>query len=192
MVVRRQEFISGGLWPELYLRSLWRQMRQCWIGATCNLQTCQGCWNVEQNTLNINILDMEAVIQSVLHFHTMLKGKLNLLRSDNVAVVTYINKLGVGAGGAGWGWGGKVPISMHEDLAVVQISQGHVLHDYCYSFRRRKKCRSRSLVPWQGFTEGVWIIQQIGFWKILWSICLPKIEIIVSQLYVPGDLVWKL
>ena len=63
-------------------------------GATCNLQTCQGCWNVEQKTLHINILEMEAVVQSVLHFHILLKGKVILLRSDNVAVVTYINKQG--------------------------------------------------------------------------------------------------
>ena len=106
-------------------------------GATCNLQTCQGCWNVEQKTLHINILEMEAVIQSVLHFHTLLKGKVILLRG----------------GGGGGGGGDKIPISMHEDMAVVQNSQGDVLHDHCYSFGRHKKCRSRSLVTSQSFTD---------------------------------------
>ena len=95
MVVRRREIVSGGPFerslPQIILTT---DVSMLGWGATCNLQTCQGCWNVEQKTLHINILEMEAVIQSVLHFHTLLKGKVILLRSDNVAVVTYIHKQG--------------------------------------------------------------------------------------------------
>ena len=41
--------------------------------------------------------------------------------------------------------GDKIPISMHEDMAVVQNSQGHVLHDHCYSFGRHNNVEADHL-----------------------------------------------
>ena len=63
-------------------------------GGVYGQQSVQGWWTAEQQKLHINILELEAVILCVQQFHMMLRGKMILLRSDNSAVVTYINKQG--------------------------------------------------------------------------------------------------
>ena len=55
---------------------------------------CQGTWSVQQKTLHINCLELEAVYLSVQHFLPQLRGQNVLIRSDNTTVVQYINKQG--------------------------------------------------------------------------------------------------
>ena len=61
-------------------------------GAVCLDKAVQGCWSEQESQLHINLLEMEAVIRAVRQFRMDLMGKAILIRSDNMSVVTYINK----------------------------------------------------------------------------------------------------
>ena len=63
-------------------------------GAVCLDKAAQGCWSEQESQLHINLLEMEAVIRAVRQFRMDLMGKAILIRSDNMSVVTYINKQG--------------------------------------------------------------------------------------------------
>jgi ribonuclease HI len=54
----------------------------------------QGTWGPEEAKLHINVLEMLAVERTLRHFQEWLKGKVVLVRSDNMTVVTYLNKEG--------------------------------------------------------------------------------------------------
>ena len=63
-------------------------------GGLCQGKYVQGVWSLEEQKLHINVLEMRAVILVVAHFHTQLKDSHLLVRSDNMSVVCYIQKMG--------------------------------------------------------------------------------------------------
>jgi len=62
-------------------------------GAHCNSSLAQGKWSQEETQLHINLLEMRAVKQALLAFRP-LQGQGVLIATDNMTVVSYINKQG--------------------------------------------------------------------------------------------------
>ncbi|CAC5387703.1 unnamed protein product [Mytilus coruscus] len=57
-------------------------------------QICQGKWTETQQSLHINILELDAVHRTVQHFLPQLQGQNVLIKSDNTTLVQYVNKQG--------------------------------------------------------------------------------------------------
>ncbi|CAC5396445.1 unnamed protein product [Mytilus coruscus] len=62
-------------------------------GGHLGTQIAQGTLNLSEKKLHINCLEMEAVIRTIKHFLSQLKGKNVLIRCDNSTVVQYINQV---------------------------------------------------------------------------------------------------
>ncbi len=63
-------------------------------GATCNGQTALGLWTGPRLLWHINCLELWAVNLALWQFRPLLLGKHVLVRTDNTAAVSYINRLG--------------------------------------------------------------------------------------------------
>ena len=63
-------------------------------GGHMGAQIVQGVWTEKEKQHHINFLEMEAVLRTIKHFLTHLKGKNVLIRCDNSTVVQYINRQG--------------------------------------------------------------------------------------------------
>ncbi len=63
-------------------------------GATCNGQAASGLWTGPQLLWHINCLELWAVHLALRQFRPLLLGKRVLVRTDNTAAVSYINRLG--------------------------------------------------------------------------------------------------
>ncbi len=64
-------------------------------GATCNGQAASGLWTGPRLLWHINCLELWAVHLALRQFRPLLLGKHVLVRTDNTAAVSYINRLGV-------------------------------------------------------------------------------------------------
>ncbi len=63
-------------------------------GATCNGQAASGLWTGPRLLWHINCLELWAVHLALRQFRPLLLGKHMLVRTDNTAAVSYINRLG--------------------------------------------------------------------------------------------------
>ncbi len=63
-------------------------------GATCNGQAASGLWTGPRLLWRINCLELWAVHLALRQFRPLLLGKHVLVRTDNTAAVSYINRLG--------------------------------------------------------------------------------------------------
>ena len=63
-------------------------------GAHLGTQVASGLWTALQQSLHINLLEMEAVRLALLAFLPALRGSHVLLRTDNTSVACYLNKQG--------------------------------------------------------------------------------------------------
>ncbi len=63
-------------------------------GATCNGQAASGLWTGLRLLWHINCLELWAVHLALRQFRQLLLGKHVLVRTDNTAAVSYINRLG--------------------------------------------------------------------------------------------------
>ncbi len=63
-------------------------------GATCNGQAASGLWTGPRLLWHINCLELWAVHLALRQFRLLLLGKHVLVRTDNTAAVSYINRLG--------------------------------------------------------------------------------------------------
>ncbi len=63
-------------------------------GATCNGQAASGVWTGPRLLWHINCLELWAVHLALRQFRPLLLGKHVLVRTDNTAAVSYINRLG--------------------------------------------------------------------------------------------------
>ncbi len=63
-------------------------------GATCNGQAASGLWTGPRLLWHINCLELWAVHLALRQFRPLLLGKDVLVRTDNTAAVSYINRLG--------------------------------------------------------------------------------------------------
>ncbi len=63
-------------------------------GATCNGQAASGLWTGRRLLWHINCLELWAVHLALRQFRPLLLGKHVLVRTDNSAAVSYINRLG--------------------------------------------------------------------------------------------------
>ncbi len=63
-------------------------------GATCNGQAASGLWTGPRRLWHINCLELWAVHLALRQFRPLLLGKHVLVRTDNTAAVSYINRLG--------------------------------------------------------------------------------------------------
>ncbi len=63
-------------------------------GATCNGQAASGLWTGPRLLWHINCLELWAVHLALQQFRPLLLGKHVLVRMDNTAAVSYINRLG--------------------------------------------------------------------------------------------------
>ncbi len=63
-------------------------------GATCNGQAASGLWTGPRLLWHINCLDLLAVHLALRQFRPLLLGKHVLVRTDNTAAVSYINRMG--------------------------------------------------------------------------------------------------
>ncbi len=63
-------------------------------GATCNGQAASGLWTGPRLLWHINCLELWAVHLALRQFRPLLLGKHVLVRTDNTAAVSYINRLG--------------------------------------------------------------------------------------------------
>ncbi len=64
-------------------------------GATCNGQAASGLWTGPRLLWHINCLELLAVHLALRQFRPLLLGKHVLVRTDNTAAVSYINRMGV-------------------------------------------------------------------------------------------------
>ncbi len=64
------------------------------LGATCNGQAASGLWTGPRLLWHINCLELLAVHLALRQFRPLLLGKQLLVRTDNTAAVSYINRLG--------------------------------------------------------------------------------------------------
>ncbi len=62
-------------------------------GATCNRQAASGLWTGPRLLWHINCLELWAVHLALWQFRPLLLGKHVLVRTDNTAAVSYINRL---------------------------------------------------------------------------------------------------
>jgi hypothetical protein len=63
-------------------------------GGYLEAHTAQGTWSVVESKFHINLLEMLGVWNSLKHLLPHVRNRKVLIRSDNFAVVTYINKEG--------------------------------------------------------------------------------------------------
>ncbi len=63
-------------------------------GATCNGQAASGLWTGPRLLWHINCLELLAVHLALRQFRPLLLGKHVLVRTDNTAAVSYINRMG--------------------------------------------------------------------------------------------------
>ncbi len=63
-------------------------------GTTCNGQAASGLWTGPRLLWHINCLELWAVHLALRHLRPLLLGKHVLVRTDNTAAVSYINRLG--------------------------------------------------------------------------------------------------
>ncbi|KAI2666135.1 ORF V: Enzymatic polyprotein [Labeo rohita] len=63
-------------------------------GAVCNGQAASGSWTVPRLQWHINWLELLSVFLAMHRFRLMLRGKHVLVRTDNIAMVAYINHQG--------------------------------------------------------------------------------------------------
>ncbi len=63
-------------------------------GATCNGQAASGLWTGPRLLWHINCLELWSVHLALRQFRPLLLGKHVLVRTDNTAAVSYINRLG--------------------------------------------------------------------------------------------------
>ncbi len=63
-------------------------------GATCNGQAASGLWTGPRLLWHINCLELLAVRLALRQFRPLLLGKHVLVRADNTAAVSYINRMG--------------------------------------------------------------------------------------------------
>ncbi len=63
-------------------------------GATCNGQAASGLWTGPRLLWHINYLELLAVHLALRQFRPLLLGKHVLVRTDNTAAVSYINRMG--------------------------------------------------------------------------------------------------
>ena len=63
-------------------------------GGHLGEQRVSGLWTPEESGLHINLLEMKAVINTLLHFKDQLKNQTLLVMSDNTTVVSYIKRQG--------------------------------------------------------------------------------------------------
>ncbi len=63
-------------------------------GATCNEQAASGLWTRPRLLWHINCLELLAVHLALRQFRPLLLGKHVLVRTDNTAAVSYINRMG--------------------------------------------------------------------------------------------------
>ncbi len=63
-------------------------------GATCNGQAASGLWTGPRLLWQINCLELLAVHLALRQFRPLLLGKHVLVRTDNIAAVSYINRMG--------------------------------------------------------------------------------------------------
>jgi len=64
------------------------------FGGHMKKQIFQGKWTELEQSLHINLLELEAVIQTVAHFLPQLQNQKVLIKCDNTTVVQYLNKQG--------------------------------------------------------------------------------------------------
>ncbi|CAC5376712.1 unnamed protein product [Mytilus coruscus] len=64
------------------------------FGGHMKGQIFQGKWTETQQSLHINILELDEVHRTVQHFLPQLQGQNVLIKSDNMTVVQYVNKQG--------------------------------------------------------------------------------------------------
>ena len=63
-------------------------------GAFCQGEATGGCWSAEEQALHINALEMLAVFHALRAFLKAAKGVSVLIQSDNMSVVSHVNKMG--------------------------------------------------------------------------------------------------
>lgn len=63
-------------------------------GAFCDGQRARGRWNPEEQNLHINVLELMAAFFALRCFADKLRDCSILLRIDNTAAVSYINRMG--------------------------------------------------------------------------------------------------
>ena len=63
-------------------------------GAFCQGILTGGCWNAQEAELHINSLEMLAAFYAIKAFIKNCQGISVLLRTDNMSVVTYVNRMG--------------------------------------------------------------------------------------------------
>ena len=64
-------------------------------GAVCQGCSAQGLWRPSWRGVHVNLLELEAVRRALMYFLPVSRGKPVLIRTDNSAVVSYINRQGV-------------------------------------------------------------------------------------------------
>eukprot|EP00079_Xenopus_tropicalis_P032144 XP_017945915.1 PREDICTED: uncharacterized protein LOC101734340 [Xenopus tropicalis] len=63
-------------------------------GATFQTQIAQGLWSESEKKLPINILEIRAIFQAVLHWENQLTDRDIRIQSDNATAVAYLNRQG--------------------------------------------------------------------------------------------------
>jgi hypothetical protein len=63
-------------------------------GGHLNSQVVSGMWSKVEKKLHINLLEMKAILLTLMHFVHMINNHCILIMSDNTTVVSYINKQG--------------------------------------------------------------------------------------------------
>ena len=63
-------------------------------GAVCQGCSARGLWRPSWRGVHVNLLELEAVRRALMYFLPVSRGKPVLIRTDNSAVVSYINRQG--------------------------------------------------------------------------------------------------
>ena len=64
------------------------------FGAVLDTEQIQGSWEEKERDLHINTLEMRAIQYALYNFKDRVRGQTVLAKSDNLTVVSYINKEG--------------------------------------------------------------------------------------------------
>ena len=80
--------------PDIIIHTDASRVNRSGWGATCGARTAGGRWTNQEKMAHINVLELQAAWFGVMTFAKNLRHGHVLLRSDNMATVAYINKMG--------------------------------------------------------------------------------------------------
>lgn len=156
-----------------FIKEIFSDASRSGWGAVCSGQKTHGFWNIQEQELHINALELKAAFFALKCFASELSEASVMLRIDNTTAMSYINRMG----------GVKFPVLNSLANSIWQWCEQRnitVFASYISSFDNVEADRESRKLP----DDTEWELAQFAYRKVLETFSTPAIDLFATRVAV--------